>query len=385
MKIIHLGWVKLPEHYPEKGLINLRHPGRWVLNHALAQKSIGLDVEVVTLVHGAKKDYVLEVEGIKVHYLKTAHKWRHMTFYAIDQMRVARYVKKLKPDFVHAHGTEDAYGWAAQRTGLPYCITAQGLFFQIIPTLKRKPSIHEKFLKWGENVVLKRAKHVIAKSEYVRDALIEKYPHLQLELIPNTYEPTLANDIVYPKQQSLAFVGCIDDRKGVHLIAEALKIVVNEFSNVKLHIAGNNKEGSQTLYEQSVIKDLRETLGENLILHGRVPSGQLFKMLDECVAIVAPSTEEMFGNQLIEGLMRGCHGIVTDQTAMAENVRRFGNGTIVPQGDVRAIADAINEILLSSTSYEIVEESRSRIRNYMGISKVAKYHCNLYELIISNK
>ena len=226
MKIVHLGNVPLDTSHPEKDFIK-RHPGRWVLNHALAQKSIGLDVEIVTLVHGAKKDYVLEVEGIKVHYLKTAHKWRHMTFYAIDQWRVARYVKKLKPNFVHAHGTEDAYGWAAQRTGLPYCITAQGLFFQIIPTLKRKPSIHEKFLRWGENIVLKRAKYVIAKSEYVRDALAEKYPHLELELIPNTYEPLLDKPIVYPKQQALAFVGTIDDRKGVHLIADALNNVFN--------------------------------------------------------------------------------------------------------------------------------------------------------------
>lgn len=381
MKIIHLGNIPFFRDYPEKGHIK-RHPGRWVLNHALAQKSIGLDVEVVTLVHGAKKDYVLEVEGIKVHYLRTAHKWRHMTFYAIDQWRVARYVKKLNPDFVHAHGTEDAYGWAAQRTGLPNCITAQGLFFQIIPTLKRKPSIHEKFLKWGENIVLKRAKHIIAKSEYVRDALAEKYPHLQLELIPNTYEPTLANDIVYPKQQSLAFVGCIDDRKGVHLIVEALKRVVNEFPNVKLHIAGSNQEGFGSSYEQSVIKDLRETLDENLILHGRVPSAELFKVLDECVAIVAPSTEEMFGNQLIEGLMRGCHGIVTDQTAMAENVRRFGNGTIVPQGDSCAIADAILGILTNPPNMTILEDSRQEIKDYMGPKKVAKLHEKFYNQIL---
>lgn len=378
MKIVHLGWVKLPADYPEKELIKTSHPGRWVLNHALAQKSIGLDVEVVTLVHGAKKDYVLEVEGIKVHYLKTAHKWRHLTFYAIDRMRVARYVKKLKPDFVHAHGTEDAYGWAAQKIGLPYCITAQGLFFQIIPTLKRKPTIHEKFLKCGENIVLKKAKHVIAKSEYVRDALAEKYPHLQLELIPNTYEQALASEIVFPKQQAFAFVGSVNDRKGVHLIAEALKRVVNEFPNVKLHIAGNSHEGSGSPYEQSVIKDLRETLGENLILHGKVPSVDLFKVLDECIAIVAPSTEEMFGNQLIEGLMRGCHGIVTDQTAMAENVRRFGNGTIVPQGDTNAIADAMIETLKSPPTEKEIQKARQNINDYMSPKAVAEKSRQLY-------
>lgn len=382
MKIIHLGNVPLDSYHPEKDFIK-RHPGRWVLNHALAQKSIGLDVEVVTLVHGAKKDYVLEVDGIKVHYLKAAHKLRHMTFYAIDQIRLARYVKKLKPDFVHAHGTEEAYGWAAQRTGLPYCITAQGLFFQIIPTLKRKPTIHEIFLRWGENIVLKRAKHVIAKSEYVREALKEKYPHLQLELIPNTYEPSLDRSIVYPKQQALAFVGSIVDRKGVHLIAEALKSIVKQYPKVKLHIAGNSPEGSGSQYEQSVIKDLRETLGGNLILHGRIPSIELFKMLDECVAIVAPSTEEMFGNQLIEGLMRGCHGIVTDQTAMAENVRRFGNGTVVPQGDVSALINAISCVLENPPSLDQINQARANIDAYMSPKVVAEKSKDFYIRLIN--
>ena len=135
MKILHLGHVPPPMDHPQRAHMGAIHPGRWVLNHAIAQKRAGMDVEVVTQAHKAKCDFVCEIEGVKVHFLRTYHPYRHFTFYAIDQFRMASYVKKLRPDIVHAHGTEAAYALAAIRTGLPFCITAQGLFFQIMATM----------------------------------------------------------------------------------------------------------------------------------------------------------------------------------------------------------------------------------------------------------
>ena len=127
---------------------------------------------------------VASAEGVAVHFLRTYHPYRHFTLYALDAWRMARLVRRLAPDVVHAHGTEAAYGHAALRSGLPFCITAQGLFFQILPTLGRAPTWNERFLRWGEDRVLRRTRHVIAKSEYVKAALEQQYPHLDLTLIP---------------------------------------------------------------------------------------------------------------------------------------------------------------------------------------------------------
>lgn len=384
MKIIHLGNVPLDTSHPEKDFIK-RHPGRWVLNHALAQKSIGLDVEIVTLVHGAKKDYVIEVEGIKVHYLKTAHKWRHMTFYAIDQWRVARYVKKLKPDFVHAHGTEDAYGWAAQRTGLPYCITAQGLFFQIIPTLKRKPTIHEKFLRWGENIVLKRAKYVIAKSEYGLEALREKYKHLDVKLIYNTYEKALETNVYEKTQNHFAFVGTITERKGIGFISEAFSEIISQYPNVVLHIMGNAREGFASSYENEQISKLRKILGDNLVLHGVMKSTELFKILDGCKCILVPSLEEMSGNAATEGIMRGCHVVTFETTGVAKICKIIGNSTIVPYLDSNAFTKTLLEKCATVVSVEEIENAINNMKELMSPLSVAHKHLDLYNEILSRK
>lgn len=384
MKILHLGNIPVPRDHPQYPRVAARqHPGRWVLNTALAQKAAGAEVEVFAQAHKASCDFDCEIEGVLVHFFRTYHPCRHFTFYALDSLRMAKAIRKAAPDIVHAHGTEAAYGWAAQKSGLPHCITAQGLFFQILPTLGRPPTWNERFLRWGENIVWKRERFAIAKSVYVRQALAAQYPQLDLCLIPNTYEPALDAPFAEPKGHQIAFVGSVDRRKGVHLLADAMESVVREVPDSVLHMVGNPEESSATGYAHEQLVRLRNTLGDRLVLHGKISSRELFAVLDGCMVLAAPSTEEMFGNQLIEALMRGCHGIVTDATAMAENVRRFGNGTIVPQGDAVALARAIVGHLLSPTSSDDREATRKKIREWMSPPIVAEKHFAFYRHILA--
>ena len=383
LRILHLGHVPVPSDHPQAQRMGRQHPGRWVLNHALAQKAAGLDVEIVSQAHKASCDFDCEIEGVVVHFLRTYYPYRHFTFYAFDAWRMARFVRRLTPDIVHAHGTEAVYGHAALRSGLPYCLTAQGLFFQIIPTLGRPPKWSERFLLWGEDMVWKRTKYAVAKSDYVRSALSSRYPNLQLARIPNTYEPALDAPVAFRTGHDIAFVGTMDERKGVRYLVEALSEIATTIPDVRLHVAGNPSEKTATGYVGEQIRALRSLLGSRLVLHGRVVSRELFAMLDACRVLVAPSLEEMFGNQLIEGLMRGCHGIVTEGTALAENARRFGNATVVPQRDSHALSRALDQALQARFDPDVVELVRAKIRTCMSPSAVAEAHVRFYESILS--
>ena len=381
MRVVHLGNVPVPDGHPESARIH-QHPGRWVLNLALAQKAAGIDVQIVSQAHKASRDFTCDVEGIQVHFLRTFHPYRHFTFYAIDSRRMARFVRRLAPDIVHAHGTEAAYGHAAVKTGLPFCITAQGLFFQIIPTLGRKPTWNERFLHWGEDMVWKKAKFAIAKSEYVKSALAARYPHLEIALIPNTYEPALEAPLVPKTGNAVAYVGTMDERKGVRYLAAAMQEVVKTIPDIELHVIGNSPECTAKGYEAETIRSLRETLGEQLYLHGKIPSKEVFAVLDQCRVLVAPSLEEMFGNQLIEGLMRGCHCIVSNGTALAENALRFGNSTIVPKCDSHAIAVALAHAM-SATSNQVQADSTVRkLRDQFNPKSVADRSFRFYKQLL---
>ncbi len=376
MKILHLGHVPLPPDHPDHGRLSV-HPGRWVLNHALAQRRhTDLDVEIVTISHKTSRDVVTDVEGVRVHFLRTFHPYRAATGFLLDRWRVARTVRKLNPDVVHAHGTEDAYALAAEWTGRPHVITAQGLMFQILPRLAR-PHPLLRFVALTERHSLRRARTVIAKSEYVRRGLAEAHPHLDLRVIPNTYQAELDAPLATLSKPRLAYVGSMDERKGVHLIADAMPEIRKAVPDVSLMVVGN--ADSPAAFEAGQIGRLRESLGDRLVLCGRRPAPELFELLRPCRALLAPSLEEMFGNQLIEGLMCGLHGIVADETALAENVRRFGNGTVVPQRDAGALAAAAIRALRNPPSDADREAARRRIRDVMGPARVAARHKALYE------
>jgi colanic acid/amylovoran biosynthesis glycosyltransferase len=359
------------------------HPGRWVLNLALAQRAhAGIDARLVVQVPGACWDFECEVEGVPVRYVAAPDRLRSATLFFFDVRRLRRAVLAWGPDVVHAHGTEDAYALAAQACGRPSVVTAQGCFFIINREMPPPLVSRAKLVEMTERMALRRAGDVVAKSGYVREELARAFPHLRLHEIPNTFDPALLGiPVDRPRRAGhLAFVGTVVERKGVHVIREALGILRRErpevFARCVLHIFGDRREAAE--YEAREIAGLRELLGERLVTHGTVGAMELAEELSTIPVLMAPSLEEMFGNQFIEAELLGATGIVAEGTAMAENARRIGAGVVVGQRDAAGVARAIVDALERPASVGEMLEVRGRIVDWMGPEVVARRHLELY-------
>ena len=316
-----------------------------MLNLALAQKKYTtVQPELIVQVPGSRDDFSTTVEGIPVHYLAASRRFRSATFFYFDVKSICHKACALEPDFVHGHGFEDAYGLAAQRSGFPYVITAQGHHFLINRRVRPPLISRERVVEFTERRCLEKARDVIAKSDYVADQLKRAFPHLSIHRIPNTIDPRLFEIVGEKEWNVIAFVGTVIPRKGLELLCGALEMVRLEVPEVILWVFGDDPE-TPSAYEKQITERLRAILGDHVVFHGALPSLDVARKLANAAALVAPSREEMFGNQLIEALIVGTHGIVTEGTAMAENIRRFGAGTIVPQDDAPALARAIIDVL----------------------------------------
>ncbi len=380
MKIVHLCNLPIPEQHPDYGKVRC-HPGRWVLNLAIAQRAhTCIHPELIVQIPGASQDYATVIEGIPVHFVAAPDRLRSATLFYFDTRRMAARALALRPDVVHAHGTEDCHALAAQRTGRPSVITAQGLFFLINEIVPPRPISRDRIVEFTERSALRRARHVIAKSDYVAEALQRRFPHLTLHRIPNTFDARLAEIREAKESRLLVFIGSVVRRKGLDLIADALAEVQRTFPDVRLWIFGD-QPGAPSEYETQMKARLAALMAERVSFHGTIPALEVAHALARATALVAPSREEMFGNQLIEALVVGTHGIVTDGTAMAENVRRFGNGTIVPQEDAPALAAAIIDTL-ARLAFPEREEARQRIFAAMGPEIVARQHEALYRQVL---
>jgi glycosyltransferase involved in cell wall biosynthesis len=381
MKVVHTGHLPLVIDHPNFGKIR-RHPGRWVLNLALAQKKhTSIQPELLVQVPGSHQDFSTTVEGIPVHYLATPNRFRSTTLFYFDVKNIRRKIRALKPDLVHGHGFEEPYGLGAQQSGFPYVITAQGLYFLINRQIKPALISREHIVEFMERRCLKKARDVIAKSEYVALQLKEQFPHLKLHRIPNTIDPRLIDIRGEKSPKVIAFVGTIIPRKGLDLVCDALTVAQKTVPDITLWVFGDYPD-TPSEYEIALKNRLRSVLGERVAFHGAVPSLELARRLANVAALVAPSREEMFGNQLIEALIVGTYGIVSEGTAMAENVERFGGGTIVPQEDPKALAQAIITAV-TNPPHVPTAVVRKRVREYMGPEIVARRHYDLYLDVIN--
>lgn len=382
MNVVHICCLPLPPGHPDSARVPT-HPGRWVLNLALAQARHGdIRPQLLVPVPGTRSPWSTVLEGIPVHYLPAPSRLRSATFFWFDARRIARAAASLRPDLVHAHGTEDAHGLAAQKTGRPFVLTAQGLHFMINPILRPPRFSRERIVEFTERACLRRARHAITKSEYVRDALAARFPHLVTHLIPNTYDPRL-DAMREPREPHTAvFVAIIHPRKGLHDLRAAATALRDRLPSFRLWIVGNG-DPPRTDYEAGEVRALRQALGDRVRFWGTLPAEETAPLVARAGVLVAPSIEEMFGNQVIEALLLGTPVVVTDGTAMAENVRRFGNGRIVPKGDPAALADAVEAALRSPPSPETVAGARQAIHDWMGPERVARLHREVYEAVLA--
>ena len=379
MKVVHLCNLPVPKEHPDYEKVSC-HPGRWVLNLAIAQSAhADIQPELIVQIPGAARDYTKVIEGIPVHFLAAPDRLRAATLFYFDTRRIAARALALSPDLVHAHGTEDAYALTAVRTKKPSVVTFQGVF-RLMNRLLPPPIVSRaRVQEFCEGIAARRLRFAIVKSEYGRSAISAEFPHLKLFSIPNTYIPPIVKPVFDKRNHDVVFAGTIVPRKGVHTLAAAIAGIAARQTDMRLILFGNTCAESE--YGAAQVARLREILGDRLIVRGLAPEADLARGMADARVLVAPSIEEMFGNQVIEALLLGTHVIVTDGTPMAENVRRFGNGDIVPQNDPQRLADAI-EMVLNADRFPAAEATISRIENYMGPKVVAEQHYEAYKEVI---
>lgn len=383
MRVVHIGHVPLPPEHPDAGRL-YSHPGRWVLNLAVAQKAqTAVDPVIITQVPGASGDFSCEIDGVPVRFIRVPGRLRSATLFQFDKRLLASRAQRESPDIVHAHGTEEAYGMAAQATGMPCVITLQGVFALINRELPPPFISRERVVEFLERRTLRRAKHVIAKSDYIASRVLELFPQLVIHRIPNTFDPGLLGLQPAKTPGSVCFVGMVTERKGLDLMAAAVRGMAHAGVMSEFHVVGNRGDGAAD-YDRRVLDDLRRTLGDRLILHGILPAFDAAKVVAGCEVLVAPSREEMFGNQLVEATLLGTFPIVAQGTALAENVARFGFGAVVPQEGTAALALALDEALASDGRAHRASAwpgAHKKLLAYMGPSAVAAAHEELYKKI----
>ena len=113
---------------------------------------------------------------------------------------------------------------------------------------------------------------------------------------------------------------------------------------------------------------------------GYLPQREIERALSEATVALFPYRPELDqSGALLQALGAGVPAVAYDVGGIAEPVRQFGAGRVVPPGDVEALAAAARELLDDTTALEEARAGARRAREALTWDASAAAHLALYE------
>ena len=112
---------------------------------------------------------------------------------------------------------------------------------------------------------------------------------------------------------------------------------------------------------------------------GYLPQAELDRALSEATVAVFPYRAELDqSGALLQALGAGVPAVVYDVGGLAEPVRAYGAGRVVPAGDVDALTEAAHELLADVSALAAARAGAERARSELTWDAAANAHLDLY-------
>lgn len=263
-------------------------------------------------------------------------------------------LQRRRPDVLHlqwlAAPELDRY---LLRTRVPTVFTAHDLLPR---RTARKRSLWQRQLA--------RFDRVVVHSEQGRELLSTL--GVEATVIPH---PVFPSDVARADDgHTLLCLGMIRPYKGLGDAIAAAK----QISGARLLVAGDPLEP---------VNGYREQAGEIAEWRlGYLPQAEIERALGEATVALFPYRPELDqSGALLQALGAGVPAVAYDVGGIAEPVRQFGAGRVVPPGDVEALAAAAQELLEDTTKLEAARAGARRARETLTWDAAAAAHLALYE------
>lgn len=193
---------------------------------------------------------------------------------------------------------------------------------------------------------------------------------------------TIANPVALPpasaarETATVAFVGRCSREKGVPELLDAAAILMKRFPAMRLELAGDGSPGEVEARAASL------GIAERVTLHGWIGPRRRDEMLARATVFVLPSHAEGLPVSLLEAMAAGCPVIASDVGGIPDVISDGFNGLLVPAGDAKALARAIDKLLSDpALAFAMGRAARatiaSRFTAHRAVERVGRIYSNL--------
>ena len=327
----------------------------------------GLLHSIVNLAHGLKR----LPEGLDIHVLSRSRKVRRETdtirlglpvtfvpdpLTAVDYLlgrrmliaRLARALRRLRPDIVHAHG-EPPFIFAALRSQVPHVVTLQGLFKdQTRPIGAKSPPLGHRVAYWKlrswERRYIPLIRNLLAVNDTIARCVKERVPDVRTFKTTNTAAEMFFSLESTESSLVILSVSQISQRKGLHHLLEAFDRIAGDLPDCQLRIAGADVQ--DPVYAAALRHQYKGLIARGRVQFlGGLPHARIAEELRRCTVFCLASLYEASPLAVAEA-MAGAKSVVATRVGdMEELVGATGAGVLVDPGDVAGLSEALLKVL----------------------------------------
>lgn len=361
------------------------HACSWIINWAEALAKLPeVDLHIITYASRVPFDQSLAYGGYTVHVMRDAIPFTDRGWAGLYNMdartgfksrirKLTERLEELQPDLVHGHGTEDAYGLAAVRSGLPSVVSIQGV---INDYLRTNPIVRFKLTAKTERQTIENGKYFMCRTHYDKSFVKSLNPKAEIIHMP---EPMNYCFFEVKRESSIPYrilhVGGFHERKGLEDMLKAFRIILDKFPDSCLDVVGSGEISRGKLLRE-MAQDFG--VGEAITWHGFLSAEEIAELHSKAAVFSITSQNENSPNTLAEALCAGTPSVAYDVGGISSMFEDGKSGYLVQRGDVEDLGRRIIELFDSPELRKSFSE-KARLEGQLNHpSKVAKLSLKAY-------
>ena len=366
---------------PELASLAKMHPATWqrVLLTEL-QKEANLRLHIIILRKQFSRTQTFERGNATFHCIRIPGGWRAPSFFWTDTRCVARVLKSVKPDLVHAWGTENAAGLVASRLGYPWILTMQGIMNWMIEL--GLANLYQRFAARLETTTLHRAEHVTAESNFAVDYLAKHYPGLKPKQIEHAPHSSFHEVSRQPRldPRRIICIGTLSAAKGTDVLLQSLDSLCETHPFELILVGGASAEAIQQ-YQASVSPQL----WSRIQFKNHLTSAQIAEELSSATLMVYPTRADNSPNAVKEAVVAGVPVVASGIGGIVDYVHPGKNGFLFPAGDINGCREAILAALQHESlgKGQVPPETLAQVRDYLSPATMSRKFLEAYRSAIS--
>ena len=354
-----------------------RHPTTWqTALLAELQKNPAVRIHVICLRRQIERSFQFERNGTVFHVLKVPSWVRPWSGFWVDTVLIKRICRKIKPDLVHAWGSEKGALLIASRLGYPYVATIQGLltwYREIVP-----PALYERFVEKLERFSLPRAPVATGESTFTVQYLRRQYPHLDVRHVEQVPDWIFHHVRRRPQTNPVRFISVctLDYRKGLDLLFQALNQLTPQLPFELTLISSSTPDQLETL--RATVSD---TCWQRITFKHNLTPRDVAGELETATLMLMPTRADTGPMAVKEAALAGVPVVASNVGGIPDYIVPGKNGFLFPVNDVpefvRAIKSACEHPLFGQGLVDT--GTLTRLRDHLAPSTAASRILEAYE------